>query len=347
MTTHAAPDPSDTPDPSDPADPSGAPGFSDAPDAPDEPDAPDDPVVTGDDGLDGLADGAVHGAVPGRSVSGGALVLAATPIGDAEDASARLRRLLEQADVVAAEDTRRTRALAARLGVTIRGRVVSHHEHNEEGRAQDLLDVVARGGTVLVVTDAGMPTVSDPGFRVVQAAVAADLPVTCAPGPSAVLAALALSGLPTDRFCFEGFLPRRPGERARALTALAGERRTTVLFEAPHRVADTLDAMVEALGADRPGAVCRELTKTYEEVRRGPLADLAAWAHARDVRGEVVLVVGGAPAAGPRDVAELVPEVLARVDAGERLKSVVAEVAEAAGVPKRDLYAAALTSRTG
>lgn len=285
---------------------------------------------------------------PARSVppGRGALVLAATPIGDTEDASARLVRLLADADVVAAEDTRRVRALAVRLGVRIGGRVVSHHEHNETGRLTDLLDVVAGGGTVLVVTDAGMPTVSDPGFRAVQAAVAAGLHVTVAPGPSAVLAALALSGLPTDRFCFEGFLPRRPGERARALAALAGERRTTVLFEAPHRVADTLDALVEAFGPARPAAVCRELTKTYEEVRRGPLAELAAWSHAQDVRGEVVLVVGGAPDDGPRDPADLVPEVLARVDAGERLKSVVAEVAQAAGVAKRDLYAAALAARS-
>ena len=258
----------------------------------------------------------------------------------------RLRRLLAEADVVAAEDTRRTRALAARLGVTIGGRVVSHHEHNESGRTEDLLDVVAGGGTVLVVTDAGMPTVSDPGFRVVQAAVAAGLPVTVAPGPSAVLAALALSGLPTDRFCFEGFLPRRPGERARALAALATERRTMVLFEAPHRVPEALDALVAAFGGERQAAVCRELTKTYEEVRRGPLADLAAWAHAGEVRGEVVLVVAGAPEQGVRDVADLVPEVLGRVDAGERLKTVVAEVAEATGVVKRDLYAAALAART-
>ncbi|GAA4626067.1 16S rRNA (cytidine(1402)-2'-O)-methyltransferase [Cellulomonas oligotrophica] len=276
----------------------------------------------------------------------GRLVLAATPIGDVEDASARLRRLLVEADVVAAEDTRRTRALAARLGLTIGGRVVSHHEHNEEGRTAELLEVVAGGGTVLVVSDAGMPAVSDPGFRVVQAAVAAGLPVTVAPGPSAVLTALALSGLPTDRFCFEGFLPRRPGDRARALAALADERRTAVFFEAPHRVAETLDAMVEAYGAERPAAVCRELTKTYEEVRRGPLAELAAWAHAGEVRGEVVLVVGGAPAPTGATVPDLVPEVLARVDGGERLKVVVAEVAEIAGVPKRDLYAAALAART-
>lgn len=283
-----------------------------------------------------------------RSVApgGGALVLAATPIGDAEDASARLRRLLAEADVVAAEDTRRTRQLAARLGVQIGGRLVSHHEHNESGRSEDLLDVVAGGGTVLVVTDAGMPTVSDPGFRVVRAAVEAGLPVTVAPGPSAVLAALALSGLPTDRFCFEGFLPRRPGERARALAALAGERRTTVFFEAPHRVPETLDALVEAFGPERQAAVCRELTKTYEEVRRGPLAELAAWSHEGEVRGEVVLVVAGAPEQGLPDVADLVPEVLGRVDGGERLKSVVAEVAEATGVAKRDLYAAALAARS-
>lgn len=276
----------------------------------------------------------------------GLLVLAATPIGDSEDASARLRRLLADADVVAAEDTRRTRALAARLGVTIGGRLVSHHEHNEGARVAELLEVVAGGGTVLVVSDAGMPAVSDPGFRAVQAAVAAGLPVTVAPGPSAVLTALALSGLPTDRFCFEGFLPRKAGDRARALAALAGERRTLVLFEAPHRVPETLDAMVEAFGAARPGAVCRELTKTYEEVVRGPLAELAAWAHAGEVRGEVVLVVGGAPADGPADVADLVPEVLARVDGGERLKEAVAGVAEAAGVGKRELYAAALAARS-
>jgi len=321
------------------------PAAADVPTAPaDEPTAPaDEPAAPADEpAATGPTVAPARSLRPGQ----GALVLAATPIGDAEDASVRLRRLLAEADVVAAEDTRRTRALAARLGVTIGGRVVSHHEHNESGRSDELLDVVAAGGTVLVVTDAGMPTVSDPGFRAVQAAVAAGLPVTVAPGPSAVLAALALSGLPTDRFCFEGFLPRRAGDRARALAALAGERRTIVLFEAPHRVAEALDALVEAFGPERPGAVCRELTKTYEEVRRGPLAELAAWAHAGEVRGEVVLVVGGAPQGGPRGVEELVPEVLARVDGGERLKTVVAEVAEATGVPKRDLYAAALASRT-
>lgn len=282
---------------------------------------------------------------PSTTSGTGRLVLAATPIGDVEDASLRLRRLLAEADVVAAEDTRRLRALAARMGVVIGGRVISYHEHNESERAGDLLEVVAGGGTVLVVTDAGMPAVSDPGFRVVEAAVEAGLPVTAAPGPSAVLTALALSGLPTDRFCFEGFPPRKPGERARALAELATERRTLIFFEAPHRLADTLAAMAEAFGPDRPAAVCRELTKTYEEVRRGPLGELLAWAQAGEVRGEIAVVVGGDVDRAPVSTADLVAEVLARADSGERLKDAVSEVAEAAQVPKRDLYAAALAAR--
>jgi 16S rRNA (cytidine1402-2'-O)-methyltransferase len=276
----------------------------------------------------------------------GQVVLAATPIGDPEDASPRLRRLLATADVVAAEDTRRLTGLLQRLEVRTTGRVVSHHEHNEAARVEELLDVVRGGGTVLVVSDAGMPTVSDPGFTLVRAAVAAGLPVTAAPGPSAVLTALAVSGLPTDRFCFEGFLPRRPGERRRVLATLARDPRTTVYFEAPHRLAETLAAMAEVLGADRPAAVCRELTKTYEEVVRDTLGALTAWAEARDVRGEVCVVVGGAPEQGLPDVADLAPEVVARADAGERLKDVVAEVAQATGVAKRELYAAALAART-
>lgn len=275
----------------------------------------------------------------------GCLVLAATPIGDVEDASLRLRRLLAEADVVAAEDTRRLHNLAARMGVTIGGRVVSYHEHNEVARAGELLDVVRGGGTVLVVTDAGMPTVSDPGFRVVGAAVEAGLPVTAAPGPSAVLTALALSGLPTDRFCFEGFPPRKGGERTRAFAGLADERRTMVFFESPRRLADTLAAMAEGFGVDRPAAVCRELTKTYEEVVRLPLGQLAAWASAGEVRGEISVVVAGAPAR-VADVADVVAEVLARADGGERLKDAVAEIAVAAGVGKRELYAAAIARRS-
>ncbi|HEY8720311.1 16S rRNA (cytidine(1402)-2'-O)-methyltransferase [Pengzhenrongella sp.] len=275
----------------------------------------------------------------------GRLVLAATPIGDVEDASLRLRRLLAEADVVAAEDTRRLHGLVARMGISIGGRVVSYHEHNESARAGELLDVVRGGGTVLVVTDAGMPTVSDPGFRVVAAAVEAGLPVTAAPGPSAVLTALALSGLPTDRFCFEGFPPRKAGEKARAFADLADERRTMVFFESPRRLAETLAAMAEGFGADRAAVVCRELTKTYEEVVRLPLAELAAWAEAREVLGEISIVVAGAPAS-VASVADVVGEVLTRADAGERLKEAVAEVAEAAGVGKRELYAAAIARRS-
>jgi 16S rRNA (cytidine1402-2'-O)-methyltransferase len=289
---------------------------------------------------------AVSGPTPAR----GALVLAATPIGNTEDASPRLVRLLAEADVVAAEDTRRLHALAARLGVTVGGRVVSYHEHNETARADELLDVVAGGGTVVVVTDAGMPVVSDPGYRVVSRAVERGLHVTAAPGPSAVLTALALSGLPTDRFTFEGFVPRKAGERARWLAALAAEPRTMVFFEAPHRVVETLAAMASAFGDDRPGAVCRELTKTYEEVLRGPLGSLASGVRERaesgdGLRGEICVVVGGAEPADAPGVEELVGEVLARVEAGERMKAAVAEVAEAAGVPKRELYAAALAAR--
>ena len=280
----------------------------------------------------------------------GAVVLAATPIGNVEDASPRLRRLLAEADVVAAEDTRRLHALASRLGVTVGGRVTSYHEHNETARADELLDVVAGGGTVVVVSDAGMPVVSDPGYRVVARAVERGLRVTAAPGPSAVLTALALSGLPTDRFTFEGFVPRKAGERTRWLTALAAEPRTMVFFEAPHRITETLRAMAAAFGDERPAAVCRELTKTYEEALRGPLAQLVAEADARaadgdGLRGEICVVVGGAPAREAPGVDELAGEVLARVEAGERLKSAVADVATAAGVPKRDLYAAALAAR--
>ncbi|WP_146842733.1 16S rRNA (cytidine(1402)-2'-O)-methyltransferase [Cellulomonas composti] len=276
---------------------------------------------------------------------GGVLVLAATPIGNVGDASDRLRTLLATADVVAAEDTRRLRALAARLGVEVRGRVVSHHEHNEAARSDELLAAVAAGATVVVVSDAGMPAVSDPGFRVVGAAAQAGLRVTAAPGPSAVLTALALSGLPTDRFCFEGFAPRKAGERARALADLADERRTLVFFESPHRLADLLAAMAEAFGADRPAAVCRELTKRYEEVRRGPLVELAQWAADGHVRGEIVVVVGGAARPAVPDLATLVAQVRARVDAGERHKEVVAEVAAATGTPRRPLYEATLRPR--
>lgn len=272
------------------------------------------------------------------------LILAATPIGNPGDASARLRAALESADVVAAEDTRRLFWLRDALGVRIPGRVVSYHEHNEASRTQDLLDAVARGEQVLVVTDAGMPSVSDPGFRAVAAAVEADLPVTCLPGPSAVLTALALSGLPVDRFCFEGFLPRKSGERARALAALADERRTMVLFEAPHRLAETLTAMAEAFGPTRRAAVCRELTKTYEEVVRGPLAELAEWA-VEGARGEIVVVAAGSVGGSRVELADAVAQVRDLAAGGVRLKDACAQVATATGRSKKELYDAAVLER--
>ena len=273
----------------------------------------------------------------------GVLVLAATPIGDPRDASPRLAEELQHADVVAAEDTRRLRRLCSELGVTPSGAVVSYHEHNEASRTPELVERLAAGERVLVVTDAGMPSVSDPGYRLVSAAIAAGAPVTCVPGPSAVLMALAVAGLPVDRFCFEGFLPRKAGERARGLAALAGERRTMVFFEAPHRIEATLRAMADAFGADRPAAVCRELTKTYEEVRRGGLADLAGWA-AEGVKGEITVVVGGA-AAQVSSLEEAVTGIQERVAAGERLKDVCADVAAGTGLSKKALYDAVLAAR--
>lgn len=279
----------------------------------------------------------------GPGHAGGVLVLAATPIGDPRDAAPRLATELATADVVAAEDTRRLRRLLRELGVEPRGRVVSYHEHNEAARTPDLVERLRAGDHVVLVTDAGMPSVSDPGYRLVTAAVAAGVRVTCVPGPSAVLMALAVSGLPVDRFCFEGFLPRKPGERARALGALADERRTMVFFEAPHRLGATLEAMGTAFGGERPAAVCRELTKTYEEVRRGSLADLAAWA-AEGVRGEITLVVAGAaPVAA--SVADSLPGIRARVAAGERLKDVCADVSAATGLSSKALYDGVLASR--
>ena len=269
------------------------------------------------------------------------LVLAGTPIGRTADASPRLAEELGVADVVAAEDTRRVRRLAADLGVTLTGRVVSYFDGNESQRTPTLVAALRAGDRVLLVTDAGMPSVSDPGYRLVAAAVEAGVEVTAVPGPSAVLTALAVSGLPVDRFCFEGFLPRKAGERSRRLAELAGERRTMVFFEAPRRTEATLLAMAEAWGPDRAAAVRRELTKTHEEVRRGPLADLASWA-ADGVRGEVTIVVAGAePVAGvAADGDSLRAAVAAREGTGMTRKEAIAEVAKVAGVPKREVYQA-------
>ena len=276
----------------------------------------------------------------------GVLVLAATPIGDSRDAAPRLAEELAAADVVAAEDTRRLRRLCSDLGVALGGAVLSYHEHNEASRTAELVERLVAGERVVVVTDAGMPSVSDPGYRLVDAAVAAGVRVTCVPGPSAVLMALAVSALPVDRFCFEGFLPRKAGDRARQLATVAAEPRTMVFFEAPHRIAETLAAMAEAFGGDRPGAVCRELTKTYEEVRRGPLAELAAWA-ADGVKGEITVVVAGAPPAAPEEFgpAELARRVAVREEAGERRKEAIAAVAADLGLPKREVFDAVVAAK--
>lgn len=276
----------------------------------------------------------------------GTLVLAGTPIGDMQDAPPRLAEELAGADVVAAEDTRRLRRLTQALGVQPKGRVVSYFEGNESARTPELVEALVGGARVLLVTDAGMPSVSDPGYRLVAAAVAKDIRVTAVPGPSAVLTALALSGLPVDRFCFEGFLPRKAGERLSRLREVAGERRTLVYFEAPHRLDDTLAAMAEAFGAERRAAVCRELTKTYEEIKRGPVGELAAWA-AEGVRGEITVVVEGAPEqAEELGADELVRRVRVREEAGERRKEAIAAVAIEAGVPKREVFDAVVAAKT-
>lgn len=279
-----------------------------------------------------------------RETGSGLLVLAATPLGDARDASRNLVDLLGTADIVAAEDTRRLRALMSSLGVERSGRVVSFYDAVESARLPGLVDAVREGRTVLLVTDAGMPTVSDPGYRLVAACVAEDLPVTCLPGPSAVTTALAVSGLPSDRFCFEGFPPRKAGERRRWLSTLVEESRTCVFFESPHRLAATLTEAAEVLGADRRAAVCRELTKAYEEVRRGRLAELAEWAEA-GIRGEVTVVLGGAAPPPVVDIAGLPERVERLVADGWRLKDAVADVAARHSVARNALYDAVLAAR--
>jgi len=270
----------------------------------------------------------------------GRLVLLGAPLGDPADASARLRDTLARADVVAAEDTRRLARLARDLGVAVGGRIVSYFEGNEERRTPELVEAALGGALVALITDAGMPSVSDPGYRLVRAALDAGVPVTAAPGPSAVTTALALSGLPTDRFCFEGFLPRSGGGRRSRLRVLAAEERTMVFFEAPHRVAATLTDLAAAFGPDRPAALCRELTKTYEEVLRRPLGELAAWAAAREPRGEITLVVAGAPAAAavPPTDAELRAAVAELEAAGTSRRDAIAAVAAEHGLRRRHVY---------
>lgn len=281
----------------------------------------------------------------GEQLSGpGVLVLAATPIGNPADASRRLSQELAEADVVAAEDTRRLRRLVAALEVQVRARVISYFEGNEESRTAEVVSALEQGARVVLVTDAGTPSVSDPGYRLVQAAVAAGVRVTAVPGPSAVVTALAVSGLPVDRFAFEGFPPRRVSERSRWMADLAGERRTMVFFESRHRLAATLQAMVEAFDADRHAVVCRELTKKHEEVRRDTLEGLARWAGESEPLGEVTIVVAGLSS---DDVARRVVSmdqavglVEERVTAGASRRDAIAEIAREAGLSRRELYAA-------
>ncbi|GAB16559.1 hypothetical protein GOEFS_006_00120 [Gordonia effusa NBRC 100432] len=277
------------------------------------------------------------------SSTAGRLILAATPMGQYGDASPRLRQMLAGADIVAAEDTRRARALAAGLDVTIGGRLISYYDQVEAARTPGLVEEIRGGANVLVITDAGMPSVSDPGFKLVAACADAGLTVTCLPGPSAVTTALAVSGLPSERFCFDGFAPRKPGARTAWLSTLAAEPRTVVFFESPHRLADTLAAAAKVLGESRRAVVCRELTKTYEEVRRGDLASLAQWA-AGGVRGEITVVLAPAVAV-EADPADLVSDVEALVAEGLRLKDACGQVATAAGVSRRELYEAVLAAR--
>ena len=276
------------------------------------------------------------------------LILLGAPLGNPADASRRFREVLASADVIAAEDTRRLRRLADDLGVVVSGRVVSFFEGNEQRRTPQLLEELKAGATVAVVTDGGMPSVSDPGFRLVRAAVDAGVPVTAAPGPSAVTTALAVSGLPCDRFCFEGFLPRRSSERRRRIAELATEPRTMVFFEAPHRIADSLADLVAVLGAERPAALCRELTKTYEEIRRGTLGELVDSVADDPPRGEITLVVAGAPQREPveRTATDLAAEVAAREAAGIPRKTAIADVAKEFGVPKRRVYDAVVAAKS-
>jgi 16S rRNA (cytidine1402-2'-O)-methyltransferase len=275
----------------------------------------------------------------------GRLIVAGAPLGQTGDVSPRLREALGTAGVIAAEDTRRLRRLAADLGVAVTGRIVSCYEAVEGARVPGLLAALRAGSDVVLISDGGMPTVSDPGYRLVSAAVEAGYVVTSLPGPSAVTTALAVSGLPSDRFCFEGFLPRTAHARTQRLIELREEPRTMVFFEAPHRIAVTLEAMSTEFGADRRAVACRELTKTYEEIVRGSLADLHAWA-AHGVRGELTLVIAGwEPQGQAGGASDFVAEVAAREAAGTLRKEAIAESARHFGVPKRVVYDAVVAAR--
>lgn len=273
----------------------------------------------------------------------GRLFLAATPIGNVGDASIRLRELLGQADIIAAEDSRRAHRLLSDMGVTYVGQIWSFYDAVEQVKSPEIIDRVEAGATVVMISDAGMPSVSDPGYRLVREAIERGVNVSVVPGPSAVLAALAISGLPVDRFTFEGFLSRKSGERLAALTELEIEKRTMVFFEAPHRLAETIKAMLEVFGPQRQVVVCRELTKTYEEIIRGDLAHLASWVD-REILGEITIVLHGASEQAPSLASDWVEQVATRVALGVSQRDAIAEVAKELHVPKRDVYDAVLAS---
>ena len=274
----------------------------------------------------------------------GQLFLAATPIGNIGDASMRLREVLSGAQIIAAEDSRRAHRLISDLGITTSAQIWSFYDAVEEAKSPELISRVQQGETVVMISDAGMPSVSDPGYRLMQEAIAQGVKVSVIPGPSAVLAALAISGLPVDRFSFEGFLPRKSGERKTLCETLLHETRTMVFFEAPHRLVESLLDLQTVVGADRSAAVCRELTKTYEEVVRGTLAELVAWSD-KEILGEITLVVAGADPLPETSPGEWVALVATRVEIGESQRDAIAAVARELGVPKRDVYDAVLAEQ--
>jgi 16S rRNA (cytidine1402-2'-O)-methyltransferase len=273
------------------------------------------------------------------------LILAATPLGNPGDASARLIAALTSADVIAAEDSRRFHRLAADLGVTFTARVLSFFEGNEDARTQEVLELLKSGLKVVVVSDAGMPTISDPGFRLMRDAIAANIEVSVLPGPSAVTMAIALAGLPTDRFTFDGFVPRASGARQKFYESLRFEERTIVLFEAPHRLAESLADAVTAIGGERQGAICREMTKRYEETIRGTLSELHNWSVSNEVLGEITLVIAGAPVGDAAATsADMVTRVREFEGVGMDRKGAIATVAEEFKIPKKIVYAAVVDS---
>ena len=277
-----------------------------------------------------------------------ALILAATPLGNPKDASARLMDAIATADVIAAEDSRRFHRLASDLGVTFVGKIISFFDGNEEERTQEILELLRAGKNVLVVSDAGMPTISDPGFRLARDASLENIAVQVLPGPSAVTMAVALSGLPTDRFCFEGFPPRTQGARSKWFNDLAQEERTIIFFEAPHRIVESLKDAGDAFGLDRIGAVCREMSKHYEEVVRGDLSQLIEWAESKDILGEITIVISGFdPGTREFDSAQLVQMVLNQELAGEGRKEAIAQVAKETGISKRVVFDAMVAYKSG